>query len=272
MPRAVLVTLLLIPAVATKGQTPDRIPAMPLDAKAAILDAFRVHQFVALGDAHGNEQGEAFQLALIRDPRFPLVVNDILVEAGNSRYQETVDRFVRGEHVAAEALQRVWLDTTQQHVASLEPSELLNTVRRINVSLPPERRLRVLLGEPPIEWERIRTTDDLRRWEAEPLSNRDRFGLEVLRREVFAKNRRALALYRRRALFPESRQPIARHHARGVADQSVYHLDERGCRDVGHAGGCRIVGGPEPDARARHAPRTDQHRRVLWAERQGHST
>ena len=36
-----------------------------------------------------------FRLALIRDPRFATVVNDIVVESGSARYQETIDRFMR---------------------------------------------------------------------------------------------------------------------------------------------------------------------------------
>jgi DNA-binding TFAR19-related protein (PDSD5 family) len=177
------------------------IPAVPLDARTAILDAFRLHQFVGLGDAHGNTLGETFQLALVRDPRFPTVVNDILVEGGNSRHQALVDRFVRGEDVSPEALQHVWLDTTQQQVASSDVPPLFTAVRSINAGLAPTRRLRVLLGEPPIEWERIRTVDDLRKWEAEPLADRDRFAVELVRKEVFGKNRKVLALYGAGHLF-----------------------------------------------------------------------
>jgi hypothetical protein len=169
-------------------------PAMPLDATTAILDAFRQHAIVGIGDAHGNRQGEAFQLALIRDPRFPTVVNDIVVESGNSRYQDLVDRYVRGEDVPADALQRVWLDTTVQQVAQLEVPELFPAVRALNASLPSDRKLRILVAEPPIEWERMRTADDLRKWQQEPASDRDRFAVDLLRREVVAKNRRALLL------------------------------------------------------------------------------
>lgn len=99
LPAALLLLLMALDVRALGQPTPAPIPAVPLDATAAILEAFRLHQLVAIGDAHGNQQGEAFQLALIRDPRFAQIVNDILVEGGNSRHQDLVDRFVRGEDV-----------------------------------------------------------------------------------------------------------------------------------------------------------------------------
>jgi hypothetical protein len=176
-------------------------PAVPLDATSAILDAFQRHPFVGIGDAHGDRQGEAFQLALIRDPRFAALVNDIVVEFGNSRYQEVVDRFVRGERVSPDALQRVWLDTTQQQVASLEVPELFTAVRSLNASLPRARQLRILLGEPPIDWDHIHTADELRTWEADPRFDRDAFAVNLIRQEVLAKHRRALALYGAGHLF-----------------------------------------------------------------------
>ena len=192
-----IAALLLLPSRqdTAAGQQPSERPAVPRAAIAAIIDAFRQHQIVGLGDAHGNQLGEAFQLALVRDPGFRAVVDDLIVESGNSRYQDLADRYVRGEEVPAEALQRIWLDTTQQQVASLEVPQLFTAVRALNASAPDGRRLRILLGEPPIEWERLRTADDYKAWEAQPSSNRDWFGAELVRREVLAKNRRALALY-----------------------------------------------------------------------------
>jgi hypothetical protein len=176
-------------------QEPPATPAVPRAAIAAIVDAFRQYSIVGLGDAHGNELGEAFQLALIRDPSFRAVVDDIVVEGGNSRYQDLADQFVRGEHVASEALQRIWLDTTQQQAAPLEVPPLFTAVRALNALAPADHRLRILLGEPPIDWERLKTADDYKAWEAEPTSDRDWFGAELVRREVHAKKRRALALY-----------------------------------------------------------------------------
>jgi hypothetical protein len=52
--------------------------------------------------AHANEQGHAFRLSLIRDPRFRETVDDIVVEFGNARYQNLMDRFIRGEDVPDE--------------------------------------------------------------------------------------------------------------------------------------------------------------------------
>src|SRR5262245_58454978 len=64
-------------------------PAIPINPVNGILEAFRSHEIVALGEGnHNNEQAHAFRLSLIRDPRFPAVVNDIVVEFGNARYQD----------------------------------------------------------------------------------------------------------------------------------------------------------------------------------------
>ena len=113
--RLSVVPILLIVAMATEGSAqPAARPAVPLDPIATILDAFRSHDIVALGEgAHGNEQGHAFRLSLVRDPRFSAVVNDIVVEFGNALYQDVIDRFVRGENISDTALRNVWQNTTQ---------------------------------------------------------------------------------------------------------------------------------------------------------------
>ena len=104
---------------------------------------------------HGNRLGEAFQLALI-DPGFLAVVGGLVVESGNSLYQELAS--VRPQRdVDPATLRRIWLDTTRQQAASGDVPALFTTVRALNASRPANRRLRVLLGEPPIEWENLKT-------------------------------------------------------------------------------------------------------------------
>src|SRR5690242_17492775 len=91
------------------GALQDPSPAVPADPVTTILDAFSRHDLVALGEgAHRNEQGHAFRLALIRDPRFAATVNDIVVECGNARYQDLMDRFVSGEEIPRTELRQVW--------------------------------------------------------------------------------------------------------------------------------------------------------------------
>ena len=169
-------------------------PAIPREPIAAIIDTFKTHALVALGEgSHGNEQGHRFRLSLIRDPRFAATVNDIAVESGTARYQDVMDRFVAGENVPDDVLRRAWQDTTQPTAIWDLPiyEELFRTVRGVNASLPRERRLRVLLGDPAIDWDAIASVADLNKF----AGSRDLHAADVIRREVLAKNRRALLIY-----------------------------------------------------------------------------
>jgi hypothetical protein len=183
---------------AARNAESQRAPApraVPVEPIGAILDAFRSHAIVALGEGlHGNEQGHAFRLTLIRDPRFAVTVNDIVVECGNAKYQDLMDRFVRGEEIPYEVIRQVWQNTTQISGVWDRPiyEEFFRAVRVVNAPLPRERQLRVLLGDPPIDWDRIRQgSDDAGKWAPE----RDHHAVDVIRREVISKGRRALVIY-----------------------------------------------------------------------------
>ena len=168
--------------------------ARPIEPIQGILDAFRTHSIVALGEGqHGNEQSHAFRLALIRDPRFPTVVNDIVVEFGSARYQDVMDRFVAGAEVPYSELAPAWRDVAQNGALTDLPiyEEFFRAVRAVNAVLPNERRLRVLLGDPPIRWEDVATPDALQPW----IRQRDAHAAALIKREVLSKQRRALAIY-----------------------------------------------------------------------------
>ena len=56
-------------AVPLSSQAPAQKPAVPLEAISAILDAFKVHQVVALGEgSNGNERGHAFSTVIDTGP------------------------------------------------------------------------------------------------------------------------------------------------------------------------------------------------------------
>jgi hypothetical protein len=186
-----IVSLSLAPISAAQ---PNVTEAVPLQAIQALLDLFKTYQVVGLGEGpHGNLEGHAFRLKLIRDPRFPAIVNDILVESGTARYQDVMDRFIRGEAVPRAELRRAWEDTTNPGTNWDKPmyEAFFTAVRDVNASLPDDRKLRVLLGDPPIAWEAIRSRSDLRPWNMQ----RDLHAAAVLKRESFARGRKVLAIY-----------------------------------------------------------------------------
>jgi hypothetical protein len=168
--------------------------ARPMDAIPAILKLFSSYQVVGMGEGpHGNLEGHAFRLKLLRDPGFPEAVDDILMECGTARYQDTMDRYVRGDEVPRQQLRRAWEDTTNPGTNCDKPmyEEFFTAVRNVNVALPREKKLRVLLGDPPIAWEAIRSRSDLRKWNMQ----RDPHAFAVLKRESLSKNRKALVIY-----------------------------------------------------------------------------
>jgi hypothetical protein len=191
--RAALLALALLFATTTFGQTsaPPLKRATPIDPVAGIIEAFKTYRVVALGDNHDNEQAHAVRLALIRDPRFAAVANDIVVEFGNSFYQDVMDRFVRGERVPDATLRQVWQNTTQRSAVWDVPvyEEFFRTVREVNHSLPKERRLRVLLGDTAVDWEKVHTAEDL-----EKLGRSNGVPAGIIEREVLAK-KRVLVIY-----------------------------------------------------------------------------
>src|SRR5918994_958486 len=147
------VVLLLVaraPAAATQSALPQA--ARPVDPIAAIIEAFRTHNVVTLTDPHGNEQVQAFLLSLVRDPRFPEAVNDIVIETASARYQDAIDRFIRGDDVERAVLRKAWEDHTVAHNLGVHAEELIRAVRTVNASLNEARRLRVIAGDPPIDW------------------------------------------------------------------------------------------------------------------------
>ena len=129
-----------------------------------VLSAFDRHPLVAVSDGAGHGQVETrhFIANLIRDRRFAPTVRNLVIEFGNARYQATLDRYVRGEPVPRDELLRVWEDTTQiSGVWSLPMYEqILADVRSVNEALPPAQRIRVIAGDPPIDWSVVTSPAD----------------------------------------------------------------------------------------------------------------
>lgn len=220
LPLPIAVGILLLVPLSIRGVAQGR--AKPSEPIARILEAFKAHQIVGIPDAHRNTATHAFLLSLIRHPRFPTAVNDVVVECGNARHQDVADRFVRGDYVPYETLRRIWLDTTQAQPAcdTPQPEETLRAVRAVNGSLRRDLQIRVLLGDPPIRWEEVKTKADHRKW----IEMRETFPADVVKREVLAKHRRALLVYGVGHL--RRKNPQANFESAGLAASLVSLLEE----------------------------------------------
>ena len=184
-----------------------QVPTTPTDPATVIVNAFRTHSIVALGEGqHWNLQAHAFRMSLIRDPRLPKTVSDIVVEFGDARYQHVIDRYVAGDDVPYDQLRHVWEDTTMANTVFDLPiyEEFFRAVRDANRSLPAGQRLRVWLGDPPIDWATISNSEQI----LELMYARDAFAADLVRKEVLAKHRRALLLYADGHLFRMGQETI----------------------------------------------------------------
>ena len=168
-------------------------PAVRVDPIDGIVEAFRTHQVVMLPGGHGSRQWYDLLLAIVREPRIQGAVTDIIVEFGSSRYQDVIDRFVRGDAISDAALRHVWQDTVIAGVTNDGPyvEEFYRAIRALNATLPKEKRYRVIGGDPPIDWDNVTTKEDLRKWTV----RRDTFPADVIHREVVERGRRALVVY-----------------------------------------------------------------------------
>jgi hypothetical protein len=168
-------------------------PPTVTNAVDGILAAFRMHPVVGLGEIHNWAQELDFYTVLLRDPRFAREVGNIVLEIGDAAQQETVDRYVNGENVPYAALRKVWSDNVGWF-ATVTPVGSINlypVIREVNLKLPPEDRIKVWLGEPPIDWAQIKTKADWDPIEAQ----RDSYPADLIVREILSKNKKALVIY-----------------------------------------------------------------------------
>ena len=101
--------------------------------------------------AHGEKDMDDFLVSLLRDPRFPAAVNDIVIECGNMRLQAVLDRYIAGEEVLFAEVRHVWRDTTVQQMCETSGfyEQLIPLIRALNRTLPANARLRVVAAGSP---------------------------------------------------------------------------------------------------------------------------
>jgi hypothetical protein len=181
-----------VPSVyaAATAQTGNSTPGQSRIVQDLIAQFDRA-DVVALGEIHGTKEDADLRLRLIRQPDFPKKVRYIVIEFGNSLHQGILDQYIRGVEVPVTEISKVWRDTTQLQADTPMDSPFLAEVRSVNKGLEDRLKLRVLAGDPPIDWSRIKDREDWRRI----ASTRDSFAAELVGREVLEKGHKALLIY-----------------------------------------------------------------------------
>lgn len=188
---ALMLWLAIAGAAAQPAGPTANPPAQP--AIDGIIAAFQKHPLVGLGDYHDVAQEADFYAALVRDPRFARDVGNVVVEFGSASSQDIVDRYLAGETLPYAELRKIWTDRVSwvPGGARLGYINFFAQVRAVNLGLPANQRIRVLLGDPPIDWSKVRTKAD---W-LPILRQRDTHTAALIEQEILAKNKKALVIF-----------------------------------------------------------------------------
>jgi hypothetical protein len=160
-------------------------------ATPAVLQAFQSHDIVMLGETHGNKQEYEWLRSLVATPEFADRVDDIVLEMGNSLYQDSVDQYVSGEDIPLEQVQKAWRNT----VGMIGPQSpvvpgLYQAVRETNMKRRGKHQMRILCGDPSMDWDKVKNMHDVIPY----LSRREDWYAQVVQKDVLAKHHRALLI------------------------------------------------------------------------------
>jgi hypothetical protein len=196
-----------------------------------ILDLFQTKSIVVLCDYHGMAQEEAFFSQLVRDPRFAAEVGNVIVEFGESS-QPIIDRYVAGAEVPLTELRRVWTDTAGRAPGPfwLGYVNFFAAVRSANSELPPDRRVKIWLGDPKYDWSAVKSYQDLVPY----LLRRDDNFLRIINDDILKKQRKALLIIGSGHIFGagllKAKLDAAYPHSFATVMPFVGYL-ERNCND-----------------------------------------
>lgn len=182
----ILIVVLVQNAICDSKHDPQ-----PENATAAVLRAFATHDVVMVGEIHSNKEEYKWYVSLIRTPEFADRVDDIVLEMGNSLYQQIVDSYVAGENVRFDQVQKAWRNT----VGLIGPQSplvesLYGAVRERNMQRRGKHQMRIVCGDPAIDWDMVKNTSSVDLY----MSRRDEWYAQVVQEQVLAKHHRALLI------------------------------------------------------------------------------
>ena len=182
---------------------------------------------MALCDRHQVQQEHDFIQSLLLSPALPGLINDIVVEFGNPLEQAIADRYLLTlEPLPIDVIRQIWRQTGSPLWDAPVYEQFFRTLRDVNAALPAARRIRVVLGDTPIDYSRVHGVADadyVRTMENET----DAHFAQVVETEVMAKGHRALLIagggHLRRGLHADQRP---RSDAQGQPPNAGTRIDQ----------------------------------------------
>jgi hypothetical protein len=179
---------------AVSGSAQPANPA-PVDG---ILAAFRTADVVCLGEHnHASILDSDLRIAVVKHPDFGRLVDTIVVEFAEQARQDILDRFIlEGADLSRRELAAVWRDSGSAELWEAPVYEaFFRAVREVNLTLPKDRRVRVIAGDRAPDWAQVRTAADLAPFLTPEFTNRGKFIRDTIAREALDKHRKTLAIY-----------------------------------------------------------------------------
>jgi len=188
--------LMIVPAGWAVVEAHDeRREDYPAEAISYIRHCLQEYPIVCLSEGgHQAREPHQFLRRILGDVTILRTVDVVIVEFANARHQGVLDAYIRGDDVPFSELSKVWRDTSQSPHAPWDSPlyhELLTTIRKGNLGIPADERVRVLAGDPPIDWEIIKTTEDFNRSRIP----RDPFVAGLAMEQAFRLGKRILIIY-----------------------------------------------------------------------------
>ncbi len=187
--------LILIAPHASGGDSIAVDENNPYDPIQYIVQVFRKYPMVCLGEgSHAVADSHEIIRQILSDKNIKNIVDVIIVEFATERYQTVLDDFIQGKDVDFGELAKVWRDTSTSPIAPWDSPvyyELLKKVRENNRSLSPDKKIRILAGDPLIKWEEIKTRDDFRKFRVP----RNQYASELAIEQAFELNKKVMIIY-----------------------------------------------------------------------------
>ena len=185
-------TIIPVIDVESKGIAGIDNPADPVEYINLSLQAYPI-VCLAEGGHQANEPHQ-FLRRLLSDDTILRTVDVIIVEFASATHQAVLDAYVRGEDVPFATLSNVWRDTGQ---SPTEPwnsplyHQLLEVIRNGNRGLPPGKKVRVIAGDPAIDWGSIESREDY----AAARIHRDPYVAELAIEQAFHLDKTVLIIF-----------------------------------------------------------------------------